>query len=48
MTELNASQCFLKLLIHQHVKEVHYTDPFLQELVWILGQLSQKGTNKAN
>lgn len=43
LTELNASQNLIKLLTQQSGKEVNSTDPFLHEIIWVLGQLSQKG-----
>ncbi|XP_065207414.1 cytosolic carboxypeptidase 1-like isoform X3 [Planococcus citri] len=42
LIELNGSHTFIKLLIQLHVNDTHIADPFLHELIWILGQLSQK------
>ncbi|XKL64809.1 hypothetical protein PGB90_004895 [Kerria lacca] len=42
LIELKASQNLLKLLVKQSVVDVHHSDPLLHELIWILGQLSQK------
>lgn len=48
LVKLEATKIFMKLIIELHTKSVGSTDVLINELLFILGQLSQKGDTKKN
>lgn len=46
LVKLEATKIFMKLIIELHTKSVGSTDVLINELLFILGQLSQKGDCK--
>ncbi|XP_075216062.1 cytosolic carboxypeptidase 1-like isoform X2 [Lycorma delicatula] len=42
LVELNATSSLVKLVVLVHNREIQASDTLLQELIWILGQLSQR------
>lgn len=46
LVDLKASQIFIKLLVQLSSREVLMSDAVLNELIWALGQLSQKGKSQ--
>nr|CAD7458948.1 unnamed protein product [Timema tahoe] len=43
LVTMNATQSLVRLIQQQQLKEAYLTESLLQELMWVLAQLAQKG-----